>query len=48
MLCFATGQVTVPIPTHPKITGLADVGEQPTGFVLVGFDKPAFASYELS
>ncbi len=47
MVCFATGEVTVPTSTHPKISGLADVGGQPSGSVLVGFDKDAFTSYRL-
>ncbi|MGQ9881943.1 MAG: type I-C CRISPR-associated protein Cas8c/Csd1 [Armatimonadota bacterium] len=46
-VCFATGQPTVPAETHPKISGLADVGGQPTGTVLIGFDKDAFTSYGL-
>lgn len=47
MVCFATGEFTEPAPTHPKIRGLADVGGQPTGSVLIGFDKDAFRSYGL-
>lgn len=47
MVCFATGDRVVPLPTHPKIKGLAGLGGQPSGDVLVGFDKPAFQSYGL-
>lgn len=48
MVCFATGQLVEPAVTHPKVSGLADVGGQTSGSVLVGFDKDAFASYGLS
>lgn len=47
MVCFATGMLTAPTATHPKISGLAEVGGQPSGSVLVGFDKDAFTSYRL-
>lgn len=47
MLCLATGAATVPVPTHPKVVGLANVGGLPQGDVLVGFDKDAFQSYGL-
>lgn len=47
MVCFATGETTEPAATHPKIRGLANVGGQPTGSVLIGFDKDAFRSYGL-
>ncbi len=47
MVCFATGQPNEPTPTHPKISGLADVGGQSSGSVLVGFDKDAFTSFGL-
>ena len=44
-LCLITGEKNVPIAaTHtPKIKGVK--GAQPTGALLVSFDKPAFASY---
>ncbi|MGI9167747.1 MAG: type I-C CRISPR-associated protein Cas8c/Csd1, partial [Pyrinomonadaceae bacterium] len=43
-LCLITGRDDVPIAaTHPKIKGLK--GAQPTGALLVSFDKPAFTSY---
>lgn len=47
MRCFATGEMVEPVPTHPKIKGLAGVGGLGTGDVLVGFDKQAFRSYGL-
>lgn len=47
MRCFVSGEVVEPAPTHPKIEGLADVGGQPSGSPLIGFDKDAFASYGL-
>jgi CRISPR-associated protein Csd1 len=47
MLCFVTGAVALPAATHPKIEGLADVGGQPSGGSLIGFDKESFASYGL-
>ncbi len=47
MLCLLTGEVVQPLPTHPKITGLSEVGGLGTGSVMVGFDKSAFGSYGL-
>lgn len=47
MVCFATGAVVEPLDTHPKIRGLAGVGGQGMGDVLVGMDKDAFTSYFL-
>jgi CRISPR-associated protein Csd1 len=47
MRCVATGELVKPVPTHPKIKGLAGVGGMSTGDVLVGFDKQAFQSYGL-
>lgn len=47
MRCFATGELVEPVPTHPKIKGLAGVGGLGTGDVLIGFDKQAFQSYGL-
>ncbi len=47
MLCLLGGESVVPLPTHPKITGLAGVGGLGTGDVMVGFDKAAFGSYGL-
>jgi len=46
-LCFVTGRPAEPLMTHPKIEGLAGVGGQGMGDVLVGFDKDAFQSYNL-
>lgn len=48
MICFLTGNSVKPVPTHPKITGLAGVGGLAMGDVLVGFDKAAFGSYGLN
>lgn len=48
MRCYATGSLAVPVATHLKIEGLADVGGQPSGTALVGFDKDSFCSYGLS
>jgi CRISPR-associated protein Csd1 len=47
MLCLLTGVPAKPLPTHPKITGLAGVGGLAMGDVMVGFDKAAFGSYGL-
>jgi len=47
MRCFLTGQLTAPLATHPKISGLAGVGGLGTGDVVVGFDKAAFCSFGL-
>jgi len=47
MRCFITGELVEPAATHPKIEGLADVGGQPSGTSLIGYDKEAFASYGL-
>ncbi len=47
MVCLLSGETTVPLATHPKITGLAGVGGLAMGDVLVGFDKAAFGSYGL-
>ena len=47
MRCFLTGRLEQPARTHPKVTGLASVGGQPSGDVLIGFDKEAFSSYGL-
>ena len=46
--CFVTGELTEPERTHFKISGLASVGGQPAGDVLVGFDKEAFCSFGFS
>ena len=46
--CFVTGEFTEPERTHLKISGLASVGGQPAGDVLIGFDKEAFCSFGFS
>jgi len=47
MVDFLDGEPAAPAATHPKISGLAGVGGQPSGDVLTGFDKEAFRSYGL-
>lgn len=47
MVCLLTGETTVPLAIHPKITGLSGVGGLAMGDVMVGFDKAAFGSYNL-
>ncbi|GFP21258.1 CRISPR-associated protein Csd1 [Candidatus Hakubella thermalkaliphila] len=47
MWCYVSGKLVTPQKTHPKIEGLADVGGQPSGDVLIGFDKEAYCSYGL-
>lgn len=46
MRCFLSGRLAPATETHPKVTGLADVGAN-AGPVLVGFNEPAFRSYGL-
>lgn len=48
MRCFASGELIEPARTQPKIEGLADVGGQPVGTTLIGFDKDSFCSYTLT
>lgn len=45
MLCFVMGVLAPPLLTHPKVSGLP--GGQPSGDVVVGFDKAAFQSFGL-
>jgi len=47
MRCFQTGNMSIPLKTHPKISGLGGVGGLGIGCVLIGFDKEAFSSYNL-
>ena len=47
LVCFATGDLVTPSLTHPKISGLSNVGGMGVGSPLVGFDKDAFLSYGL-
>lgn len=47
MLCLASGQLVEPARTHPKISGLSDVGGMGTGTSLIGYDKDAFQSFGL-
>jgi CRISPR-associated protein Csd1 len=45
MVCFGTGDVTLPMLTQPKIMRLP--GGQGSGDALIGFDKAAFTSHGL-
>ncbi len=47
MFCVLTGEKAIPAMTHPKV-GISRIGGQPSGSVLVGFDKEAFSSYGLT
>lgn len=47
MRCLISGQLVPPAKTHPKITGLTDVGGLSMGDVLVGFKQDSFRSYGL-
>lgn len=47
MICFLSGESVEPIKTHSKITGLTNVGGQPSGASLISFDKDSFTSYGL-
>jgi CRISPR-associated protein Csd1 len=47
MRCFVTGDLVIPVATHPKIQGLASVGGSTMGSSLIGFDKDAYCSYGL-
>jgi CRISPR-associated protein Csd1 len=48
MICLATGQTVEPARTHPKISGLSDVGGMGMGSSLIGYDKDSFQSFGLS
>lgn len=48
MRCFMSGKMTEPLKTHSKVKNLTSVGGQPSGCVLIGFDKDAFTSYGLA
>lgn len=45
--CLATGDLVAPLPTHPKIVGLADVDGLAMGDVLASFKQESFRSYGL-
>lgn len=47
MRCLATGELTRPMGTHPKVKGLSGIGGLATGDALICFDKDAFRSYGL-
>jgi CRISPR-associated protein Csd1 len=47
MRCLASGELVAPVPTHPKIKGLADVGGLSQGDVLASFKQASFRSYGL-
>lgn len=44
-ISFLSGKLVSPLPTHPKISGLTDVGGLSSGTTLIGFDKDSFCSY---
>ena len=46
MICLLS-EKTVPSATHSKIGGLTQVGGQPSGSALIGFDKDSFTSFGL-
>ena len=46
--CLITGDLTEPVATVPKISGLNSVGGHTSGDSLICFDKSAFCSYNLS
>jgi CRISPR-associated protein Csd1 len=47
MRCFITGELAKPLLTHPKVTGLKDVGgiKMGAGDTVICFDKEAFTSF---
>lgn len=45
--CLITGELTTPVETVPKISGLSVVGGHASGDALICFDKAAFCSYDL-
>ena len=47
MLCLLSGKMVEPIKTHPKITGLSDVGGISMGDNLASFKQPSFRSFGL-
>lgn len=47
MRCFVSGRLETALRTHPKISGLTDVGGLAMGDALVCFDKDAFRSFNL-
>ena len=46
--CFITGELTEPVRTAPKFSGLISVGGHTSGDTVIGFDKDAFCSYGLA
>jgi CRISPR-associated protein Csd1 len=48
MRCLISGDLVEPALTHPKISGLSDVGGQGSGSSLISFDKEAFTSFGLN
>lgn len=45
--CLITGELSQPMPTVPKVSGLAGVGGHTSGDAFLCFDKDAFQSYGL-
>ena len=46
--CLASGELVEPAATHPKISGLSDVGGLSMGDALASFKQDSFCSYGLS
>lgn len=46
MVCLLSGDIVIPAQTHPKISGLKNVGGRGQDIV-VGYDKKAFESFRL-
>jgi len=47
MLCLLSGKIVEPEKTHPKLSGLSDVGGSPMGDTIVSFKQPSFRSFGL-
>lgn len=43
--CFITGELTEPVRTAPKFSGLVSVGGHTSGDTIIGYDKDAYCSY---
>lgn len=47
MVSVATGEIVEPVPTHPQLTELSDVGASAMGASFIGFDKASLQSFGL-